>query len=99
RRAAVGTFSPSVSAAASSRSLDWRGLTGYFAFGFFPEDRTFFEDVRVVRPATHVVWDRHGRKTHESRYWQWSHRPDPTRTYSETIDQFGETLENILRDQ
>jgi asparagine synthase (glutamine-hydrolysing) len=99
RRAAFGTFSPAVAAAASSRSLDLRGLTGCFAFGFFPEDRTFFEDVRVTRPATHVTWDRDGRKTHESRYWQWSYDPDRTRSYSDTVDAFGDTLEAILRDQ
>ena len=47
-RAAIGTFFPAVSEAASRMKLDWLGLTGFFAFGFFPQDRTHFEDVRML---------------------------------------------------
>jgi asparagine synthase (glutamine-hydrolysing) len=98
-RAAIGTFHPAVASAASSRRLDWTGLAGFFAFGFFPEDRTHFEDVKIVRPATHMKWDRHGARTTDSRYWNWSFNPDSSRSYDETVDAFGETLSRIVQSQ
>ncbi len=97
-RTVFGTFYPAVAAAVSTKSLDWQGLTGYFAFGFFPQDRTFFDDVRIVRPATHVVWDREGRLVSQSRYWNWEFNPARARSYNDTVEQFGETLTRILRD-
>jgi asparagine synthase (glutamine-hydrolysing) len=96
QRAAIGTFSPAVAASASRRRVDWVGLTGFFSFGFFPEDRTFFEDVRIVRPATRRVFDASGRPLREERTWTWRHEPDGGRCYDETVEQFGEVLGNVL---
>lgn len=96
RRAAIGTFSPAVAASASRRRVDWVGLTGFFSFGFFPEDRTFFEDVRIVRPGMRKVFDANGRPLREERTWTWRHEPDGRRSYDETVEQFGEVLGDIL---
>jgi hypothetical protein len=76
--------------------VDWIGLTGFFSFGFFPEDRTFFESVRIVRPATRRVFDVSGRPLREERTWTWRHEPDGRRSYDETVEQFGEVLRDIL---
>ena len=95
-RAAIGTFSPAVAETASRRQLDWAGLTGFFSFGFFPEDRTFFEDVRIVRPGTRKVFDASGRPLREERAWTWRHEPDGRRSYDETVEQFGEVLRGIV---
>lgn len=96
RRAAISTFSPAVASTASRRRMDWVGLTGFFSFGFFPEDRTFFEDVRIVRPATRRVFDASGRPLREERTWTWRHEPDVRRSYDETVEQFGEVLGDVL---
>jgi asparagine synthase (glutamine-hydrolysing) len=96
RRTAIGTFSPSVATSASRRRVDWVGLTGFFSFGFFPEDRTFFEDVRIVRPGMRKVFDANGRPLREERTWTWRHEPDGRRSYDETVEEFGEVLEEIL---
>ena len=98
-RASLGTHFPAVARAASRRRLDWDALAGFFAFGFFPEDRTFFDDVRILRPASHYVFDEDGRPVSSSRYWSWSHRPDPRRTYRETVEAFASTLHEVLDDQ
>ncbi len=95
-RAAIGTFSPAVAESASRRQVDWVGLTGFFSFGFFPEDRTFFEDVRIVRPGTRRVFDAGGRPLREERTWTWQHEPDGNRSYDETVVQFGEVLREVL---
>jgi asparagine synthase (glutamine-hydrolysing) len=98
-RGAIGTFSPAVAESASRRRVDWPGLTGFFAFGFFPEDRTFFEDVRIVRPGTRKVFDASGRPLGEERTFTWRHEPDARRSYDETVKEFGEVLREVLTEQ
>ena len=98
-RASLGTHFPAVAEAASRRRLDWDGLAGFFAFGFFPQDRTFFEDVRILRPASHVVFDETGRLVSSERYWNWSHRPDARRSYAQTVEAFAATLHEVLDEQ
>ncbi len=98
-RSALGTFFPAVAAASSRRRLDWQGLSGFFAFGFFPQDRTFFDDVRILRPGSHCVFGESGRPVREERYWGWRHAPDSRRSYEDTVDQFGATFHRVLDDQ
>ncbi len=99
QRAAVGTFSPVVAECASRKRMNWPGLTGFFSFGFFPGDGTFFDDVRIVRPATHLVFDARGAPVREERTWMWRHEPDRRRSYDETVQQFGEVLAGVLAEQ
>ena len=99
QRSALGTFFPTVAGIASRRHLDWIGLTGFFGFGFFPQDRTYFEDVRILRPASHYVFDENGRLQSQKRYWQWWHEPDPRRSYDDTVREFDDVLSDVLTDQ
>lgn len=96
QRAAIGTFSPAVATAASQPRLDWHGLAGFFAFGFFPQDRTYFEDVRILRPASHYVFDHHGALQQRETYWQWWHNPDRGRTYPETLAEFARIFQEVM---
>ncbi len=96
--AAVGTFFPSVAAIASKRGLDWPGLAGFFAFGFFPNDRTWFEDVRILRPATHYTFSDTGHLIGEERYWHWWHEPDSERSYEDTVEEFAGIFEGVMAD-
>ncbi|HET6384198.1 MAG TPA: hypothetical protein VFJ58_12465 [Armatimonadota bacterium] len=97
-RAALGTFSPAVAAVASGRKLDWRGITGFCAFGFFPQDRTFFDDVRILRPASHFRFSADGKPISEERYWRWSYHPDDRRSYEDTLAEFGDIFSAVMRD-
>lgn len=99
RLAAIGTFSPAVAAAVSRRQLDWLGLTGFFAFGFFPQDRTYFDDVKILRPASHYVFDENGQSLGQERYWQWWHEPDRLRSYDDTVAEFADILCQVIADQ
>lgn len=98
-RSAIGTFSPAVAQAASQRHLDWRGLAGFFAFGFFPQDRTYFEDVKILRPASHYIFDKQGQLLRESRYWQWSHEPNARRSYADTVAEFADIFGRVIDEQ
>jgi asparagine synthase (glutamine-hydrolysing) len=95
--AAIATFFPSV-AAATKRQLDWVGLSGFFACGFFPGDRTFFEGVKILRPATHYRFDERGVLLSAERYRAWSHKPDRGRSYADTVAEFGRILGEVMAD-
>jgi len=96
--AALGTCFRTVAQLASGRKLDWAGLTGFFGFGFFPADRTFFEDVRILRPATHYVFDAEGVELSAERYWNWNHEPDRSRSYEDTVAGFADIFGKVTGD-
>lgn len=98
-RAALGTFAPAVAASASRKRLDWEALSGFFAFGYFQGDRTHHDDVRILRPASHYVFDENGRLQRQERYWEWSHRPDSRRTLEETTAGFADALHAVLDEE
>jgi hypothetical protein len=98
RRAALGTFHPAVTSAASRRQLDWQGLTGFFGCGFFPMDHTHFQDVRVLQPASHYVFDAKGAPKRHERYWAWRHEPNHARSYKDTLAAFHHVFLTVMRD-
>jgi asparagine synthetase B (glutamine-hydrolysing) len=95
---ALGTFSPAVAELASGRVLDRTGLSAFFALGFFCADRTFYEDVKVLGPATRLVINREGKMLSKQRYWTWHHEPS-NRSFNETVEQFASTIDAIVSDQ
>lgn len=92
-RAAVGTFFPAVAAAASRRQLDWVGLSGFFGMGFFPDDSTFYEDVKILKPASRYVFGEDGALISQERYWSW---PLLSREYDSTEEALGAFQETFL---
>jgi asparagine synthase (glutamine-hydrolysing) len=98
-RAALGTSFGTVARLASRRRLDWHGIAGFFGFGFFPGDRTYYEDVKILRPATHYVFGAKGVEVRAQRYWDWRHEPDRNRSYEDTVEQFGEIFAVAMRDR
>jgi hypothetical protein len=97
--AALGTCSGTVAQLASRRRMDSRSLAGFFGFGFFPRDRTFFEDVRVLRPATRYVFSATGEEVKAERYWNWKHEPDVKRSYEDTVAEFDGVFKTVMRGQ
>lgn len=96
RRAAVGTFLPAVAVAAGRGELDWEAITSFFGFGYFAADRTYFDGVHILRPATHYCLDGRGRLIGQERYWQWRHTPDDARSYDETLEEFAALFVTIM---
>jgi hypothetical protein len=97
-RTALGTFMPAVAAAVGASTLDWEGLTGFFGFGFLPTDRTHLDGVRILRPATHYVFNARGHLATEERYWNWRYAPDYARSYDDTVAEFAERLAAVMAD-
>ena len=99
RGAALGTRFGSVAAAASSRRLDAEALCGFLACGFFPADRTFFDDARILRPSSHYVFDERGARVSEERYAAWQRAPDLRRSMADTAEELAELLGRVLSEQ
>jgi asparagine synthase (glutamine-hydrolysing) len=95
---ALGTFFPMVAEASSARKLDWEALTGYFGFGFFPGDRTFYSGVRILRPATHYEINSRGEIVKCERYWEWHHDVERNKSFDDTVDQFGELFAAVMKE-
>jgi len=99
QQAAIGTFAPAVAAVASHRKLDWLGLAGFFSFGFFPQDRTYFDDLRILKPASHYILDEKGRLMEEKRYWRWWHKPNLQRSYDDTVVEFDHIINKVISEE
>lgn len=95
---AIGSFFPVVADIGSEKDLDWLGITGFFGFGFFPEDRTYFKDIKIFYPASAYIFNENGQLIKHQRYWQWDYLPDRGRSYIDTVSEFGQRLEDILDD-
>lgn len=92
----VGTCLQSVAAAGSRKDLDWEALCGFFSAGFFPADRTHYADIRILRPASHYIFDASARQLRQERYWDWSYAPDASRSLDDTVHEFGELFHRVM---
>ena len=99
RRAALGTFSPAVADAGSAKTLDWDGLGGFFTFGFFLGSQTYWDDLQILQPASHLVLDQHGNLISEEKTWTWHHEADMNLSYDDAIEDFGQLFNAVIRDQ
>ncbi len=83
---AVGNDLAAVAALSPHADLDWLGIASFFTFGFFLDDRTYYDHVRVMWPASVYRLSAAGVLLGHVRYWTWHHTPDTTRTYDETLE-------------
>ena len=96
--AAIGTCFGTVARTAANYDFDESGLLGFFAFGFFPQNRTYYKNVRILRPSTHEIFNSSGTLISSQRYWNWSFQPDQQRSYDDTVAEFGNLLRDIMND-
>lgn len=80
----------------SLRQLDWEGLATFFAFGFFLDDRTCYQDIRILQPASVYRIGADGTLRSHQRYWHWQHEVDKQRTYEQTIEQYDVLLKQAV---
>lgn len=80
----------------SLRQLDWEGLATFFAFGFFLDDRTCYQDIRILQPASVYRIGADGTLRSHQRYWHWQHEVDKQRTYEQTIEQYDALLKQAV---
>lgn len=98
-RAALGTFSPAVARAASNKQLDWDAIGGFFQFGFFLGDATYWDDFHILKPATHTIFDGKGRILTQHKTWTWFHAPDPHFNQGDALKAFADLFHRVTWEQ
>jgi asparagine synthase (glutamine-hydrolysing) len=98
-RKALGTYSPSVAEAASSKQLDWYAIGGFFQFSFFLGDSTYWGDVRLFKPATHTILDGDGVILTQHQTWNWFHEPDPHFNQEDSLNAFKELFQRVIYEE
>lgn len=92
----TGTISTNytiLSKSLNNTSLDWEGITGFFAMGYFPNDKTYLREVRIFEPASCYCFDNNLRLLSKNRYSTWQYNPQ-----ERPIDNTIEELHSILQD-
>ncbi|MEM1204549.1 MAG: hypothetical protein AAGN66_15060, partial [Acidobacteriota bacterium] len=98
-RVAAGSGYRDVAAAVHADRLDWIGLAGLFSHGFFPDDRTHYDEIRQLRPACGYRWTARSGAVGPvgRRYWSWARR-----TWGhgrdEAVDELGRRLGAVMAD-
>ena len=76
----------------NDKQLDWEGIMGFMAMGYFPKDKTYFEGISIFEPASHYCFDKQLNLLSKKRYWQWRYEP----TYK-PIEEYSGRLHDILQ--
>lgn len=98
RRASFGTFSPAVASSVGCNELDWQAIAGFFKFGFFLGNDTYWQGKKIFMPATHTLIDSHGQLLKTTRYWHWSYNPDTKISFDQAVDQFKHIFSQVMKD-
>lgn len=93
---AIGTFSPAVASAVGDRSMDWAAIGGFLKFGFFLGDNTYWQNTKVISPATHLILDEKGNVVSKTCYWQWHYEPDLKLSPEAAVEEFGGIFKEVL---
>jgi asparagine synthase (glutamine-hydrolysing) len=95
---ALSSFSPALTDF-TERQLDYEALTGFFTFGFFPQDRTFFKGLKITPPSTQLVVDQVGKQVQQNRLWSWSHTPNANISFDDAVDAFAALFHQVIHEQ
>ena len=97
--AAVGSYFPSVAKAVSKREFDWEGIASFFTFGYFLQDRTYYRDVKIIKPSTHIMLNESGKIIYHSQDWNWKYQPNLSRTFDDSVDEFAQIFHSVMAEQ
>ena len=95
----IGNCFRQVKAAVTAQQLDWIGLTQFCGAGFFMEDRTYFQKIKIIRPATWLrlsvtadLWQIES----QQHYWQWTYCPEE-RPFTEVIEEYDALIRQAVQ--
>lgn len=70
---AIGTSFLALAQHSKKKALDWEGITGFLGMGFFPNDKTYLDNIKIFTPASYYCFDNELQLLKQQRYWSWSH--------------------------
>ena len=73
-----------------SREIDFKALDSYFTYGYIPESRTIFKDIRKLPPSSYLVLE--NRQIHITSYWSIQYLPKHELSENELIETLHSTF-------
>ena len=73
---AISTNYLALSKSKQQKYLDWEGITGFMAMGYFPNDSTYLKGISIFEPATCYHFNSSLELIDKKRYWQWQYHPE-----------------------
>ncbi len=81
------------------KTLDKRALCVFAATGFFLDDDTYFNELKVLKPAHHYKLDTEtGQIISKTPYFKWHYTPKE-RSLNQIVEEFADVFETIIKDQ
>lgn len=82
------------------KKVDQQGLADFMALGYSTQDRTFFENIKLLPPASVATFNRDGNLSIQ-KYWDYSFHSedDPLWLEEDYVDQFAEILTKATKRQ
>lgn len=94
--AAISTYFGSILDDFDIKNFDQTGFTCFVGNGFFPEDLTYHSDVKVLKPASHYIFNESLALQEISRYWNWEHSPDQSLSMDKALAEFHHLIINVV---
>lgn len=91
----ISTYYTGLAKSSDTKTLDWEGITGFMAMGFFPGNTTWLEGISVLEPASHYVFSEDLDLLSHKRYWNWEHRP-VEQDESVLLERFNDILQEVV---
>lgn len=72
------------------KKLDETSVACFLAFGTFIGEKTLFEGVRAIRPASILTFD--GGKLRHTKYWRWQYSPNYGKSEADHVEELHDSL-------
>ncbi|HEY9177097.1 MAG TPA: hypothetical protein VIN07_05380 [Flavipsychrobacter sp.] len=73
---AISTNYLALATTKKQKKLNWEGITGFMAMGYFPDDSTYIKGISIFEPATCYHFNSGSELIDKKRYWQWQYHPE-----------------------
>jgi len=70
--------------------LDPTSFDCFMDLGYLMGERTWFEHIELIKPATVIEYDIRADETHQYHYWKWSAIKPSSMSFDEAVDELGE---------
>ena len=82
----------------AKNSLDLKAIASFCSLGFMLDDDTFYNEIKVCKPATDYQLNEKLEITEKKMNWKWHYTPEE-RAFSYILEEFTEIFEKIITDR
>ena len=82
----------------SNNNLDLEAIVSFCSLGFMLDDDTFYNDIKVCKPATEYRLNEKLEITEKKTNWEWHYKPQE-RTFNDILEEFTQLFEQIIIDR